>query len=144
MSKVERIREPLTFQPTAEYWNEKLRQGWRPVAIEWERPVAAGDGGELRVAIPFGLQVAEGGEHLMEHPAEHEALRLMLALIEEDCPLSNVARELNRRGFRTRGGGEWTQVAVFQMLPRLIEVAPEIQAGAAWRERKERLLKLVG
>ena len=55
------------------------------------------------------------------------AMELMLQLIVEDKSLSQVATELNQNGFRNRSGEAWTQTMMFNLLPRLIEVAPDIR-----------------
>jgi hypothetical protein len=121
-----------------------MDEGWKPVAIEWERP-AVGEGGseEVKHQVPYGLQVSEDCHYLEENRTEKEALRLMLALIVDDKPLSRVADELNRRGFRMRNEAEWNQVAVFNALPRLIEVAPEFLSAEEWTASKQRILKAV-
>jgi hypothetical protein len=132
VAELRRIREPLSGPPPADYWEKKVAEGWRPVAVEWERDDG---GGEARpVEVPFGLRVAADCMGLEEHPEEAAALALMLELIAADRPLSGVAAELNHRGLRDRQGGEWSQVAVFEMLPRLIEAAPGIRTPQ-WIER---------
>lgn len=145
MAKVERVREVLSSPPTAEYWQEKASEGWRQVAVEWEREAdGAGEDGALKEEVPYGLQVADDCFYLTESPTEVEAMRLMLEQIVADRPLSAVAEELDRRGFRQRGGARWTQVAVFNLLPRLIEIAPRIYSSAEWGEKQARLKKVVG
>lgn len=145
MAKVERVREILSSLPSAEYWRQKAAEGWRPVAVEWEREVNGADsGGPLKEEVPFGLTVSDDCLYLEENPAEFEAMRLMLEQIVADRPLSAAAEELDRRGFRQRGGARWTQVAVFNMLPRLIEVAPRIYSSDEWSEKRHRLRKVVG
>jgi len=37
MKGKKRVREELTALPSLEYWNEKVKTGWRLVAVEWER-----------------------------------------------------------------------------------------------------------
>lgn len=149
MSRSERVREAMSSPPTPEYLRERASQGWRLVAVEWERPVeeADGDAGVLRQEIPYGLQVARDCRHLCENPVEKEAMTLILELIVADQPLSRVAQELTRQGYRTRQGTEWTQTGVFYLLPRLIEVAPQIFASADWKDRRvdvtERLSSLM-
>jgi hypothetical protein len=145
MGNIERLREPVAGMPSPEYLEQKLTEGWRPVAIEWERESSAEDVGSglLKHEVPYGLRVSEDCHHLEDDPAEREVLRLILALIVGDEPLSQVAQDLNRRGHRTRGGSEWTQVAVFNMLPRLIEVAPEILSTREWSTVKQRVVRAV-
>jgi hypothetical protein len=50
----------------------------------------------------------------------------MLKLLSSDKPMSQIARELNDQNLRTRSGSPWSQTAVFNMLPRLIEAAPHL------------------
>ena len=64
-------------------------------------------------------------------------------MIVSDQPMSKVAEALNERGLRTRTGKAWTKPAVFQMLPRLIEVGPRIFSTEEWRRRRGRLLRAV-
>ena len=59
------------------------------------------------------------------------------------APLPQIAAELNRSGSRTRSGAEWTQLKVFQLLPRVIEIGPEILSQREWSESKKRLLAAV-
>jgi hypothetical protein len=142
MKKQERIRDLLSAPPGAGYLKQRAEEGWRPVAMEWEREVDETASAPLREPVPFGLRVSSDCLYLEENPRELEALRLMLAFIVDDQPLSKVASELNQRGFRTRAGSGWTQVQVFEMLPRLIEVAPRIMSDREWAEVKPRLLRV--
>lgn len=84
-----------------------------------------------RAEVPFGLRVTDDCVHLEENGVERGALVQMLDLIARDKSLSEVARELNRVGYRTRAGSPWTQTAVFNMLPRLIEAAPDLRREPA-------------
>ena len=138
MAKKERVREVLQAPLTPEVLREKADAGWRAVAVEWERGDAEEAAVGLQEEVPYGLRVAEDCRHLVEDAAEMEALALMLEQIVADRSLSTVAEELNRRGFRRREGNRWTQVAVFNMLPRLIEVAPRIYSTDEWSERETR------
>ena len=97
----------------------------------------------LRQEVPYGLQVSADCKHLEENPQEVEALTVMLECIVADKKLSEVAAELDRRGLPPRGTSSWTQVSVFEMLPRLIEVAPSILSTQEWSERREKVLRLV-
>ena len=129
MPTFERVRESVNEPPTEAELRRRTAEGWRVVAIEWEREVAgtAGTGTGPRSEVPFGLRVSDDCEHLEPNPMEWKALELMLDLIARDNSLSQVALELNRVGLSTRRGHAWTQTAVFNMLPRLIEAAPEIR-----------------
>ena len=67
----------------------------------------------------------------------------MMELIVQDYSLTLVAAELNKKGLRTREGGPWTPVSVFNMLPRLIEVGPRIFSSDEWEDRRARLMRMV-
>ena len=138
MAQVERIREDWQGAPTQDDIRGKADAGWRPVAIVWERET--GDKQFLReVDVPYGLKVAQDAQHLEENPDEHQVLLLTMELIVQDMRLSQVAEELNRRGFRTRAGFSWNPASVFELLPRLIESGPRIFTSAEWVERRRRL-----
>jgi hypothetical protein len=129
MAKVERIREVLHGPLTEDYVRERLEENWKLVAVEWERE-SGGEGSQaapIREEVPYGMKIAGDCLHLEENPSELRVLELILDSISMDKSLSVVASELNRSGFRTRSGSPWTQVAVFNLLPRLIDAAPEIR-----------------
>jgi hypothetical protein len=144
MAKTERVRQVVsgTFGP--EELQKRAEEGWKAVAIEWEREVPAGQSGmgSPPEPVPFGLKVAGDCTRLEDDPAEQAILLTMMELTIQDGPYSGIAEELNRRGFRTREGYRWTPVSVFQMLPRLIEVGPRIFSTSEWQERRERLRKM--
>jgi hypothetical protein len=145
MPQKERIREPLTELPTAEYLRERVRAGWKLTALEWERDVESGnvEPAQWVEDIPYGLRVSSDCSHLVDNPAEIEVIILALDMIVEDAPLSSVAHELNRRGFSTREGGQWTPTALFNLLPRMIDVGPRLFASEEWMTRRQRLPKVV-
>jgi hypothetical protein len=94
----------------------------------------------LNADVPYGLRVSSNCVTLEEDPAEREVLTAMLNLIvKDDVSFSQVARELTEKGFRTREGSRWTQTAVFEMLPRMVEVAPTIFSSEEWDALKQRL-----
>lgn len=131
MTRLERLREVVDGELSPELALERKSEGWRLAAVEWERETAgeteAGRERPLRREIPFGLQISADCLHLEENPREKAAMDLMLDLICEDRTISQIAETLNRRGFRSRRGEAWTRAMVFNLLPRLIEVAPEIR-----------------
>ena len=128
MAKVERIREVLSRPFEEGYFRAKLNEGWRLIAVHWERDVegAPPEAARWTEEVPYGLRVADDCIHLEEDPDERRALELMLKLLFSDKPMSQIARDLNDQNLRTRTGSPWTQTAVFNMLPRLIEAAPHI------------------
>jgi hypothetical protein len=142
MAQKEKMRDVFSSPPDPEYWSEKTRSGWKLTAAEWEREGTAAIGDEVWVEeVPYGLRVAEDCGHLVENPNEKEALLLMLEMIVADRPFSEIARAVNEHGFRTRSGAMWTQVSVFEMLPRLVEVAPRIYPTLAWSERRKKIYR---
>jgi hypothetical protein len=141
MARTERVREAFDRPLELDYLRERERAGWKLVAVEWEREIEeTAPAPELHVeAAPFGLRVAGDCDHLEDNPAEMQFLLSMMELIIQDVSLTKVAEELNRKGFRTRRGTEWGPVAVFNMLPRLIELTPRIFASQEWVERRKHL-----
>jgi len=61
----------------------------------------------------------------------------------EDCPLSRVADELNTRGYRMRDGNPWGPGALFKLLPRMIQVGPQLFTSERWASRRQRLPKVL-
>jgi hypothetical protein len=92
-----------------------------------------------RIEIPYGLQISGDCNFLEENPLEIATMMTMLEGIVEDCPFSEIALRLNERGRLTRSGQRWTQTAVFQMMPRLVEYSPELFARPDWVGRKKLL-----
>ncbi len=145
MADIERIREEVSMPPAADYWRHMIESGWRLAAVEWtrDRPGAAPATTDPSEEIPYGLQIADDCVHLEVNPAEREALLFMVELIVQDRTLTQVAAELNQRGFRTRRGTEWSPPAVFNMLPRMIDVGPRVFSQAEWAVRRQRLFRAV-
>jgi hypothetical protein len=146
MAKLERIRESLEGSLDPEYLKQREKAGWRLVGVEWEReadvPEQAGEESKAGPRLedpPYGVRVGGDCDHLEENPDEMQFLLSMMELIIQDISLTKVAEELTRKGYRTRKGGEWGPVAVFNMLPRLIELTPRIFASQEWVERRKRL-----
>ncbi|HLY62318.1 MAG TPA: hypothetical protein VKV95_16370 [Terriglobia bacterium] len=142
MAKVERIRELLKEPISPEYLKQRTEAGWKPVAVEWQREVDTAEAppGTLVEDVPFGLRIAENCERLVENPNEKQALMVIMEKVVLDSPMSEIADELNRRGFRTRQGFAWNEVSVFDMLPRLIDVGPQLLSGDEWVERRRKLV----
>jgi hypothetical protein len=145
MPRVERVREVLADTLTQAYIDRKSGEGWKPVAIVWERQV---EGAQLEPANiteepPYGLKIAEDCTQLEQDIQEKEALLVMLEMIIQDKPLSEIAESLNQRGFRTRHNTKWTPGSVFDMLPRLIEVGPRVFKSEEWVVRRGRLMNVV-
>jgi len=140
MPRIERIRETARTPLELGYFTERAAAGWRLVALEWEREVPGEIEPARRLApVPYGLRVSDDCQHLEENPLEMQVLKMMMEFIVQDFSLSRIASELNRRDLRTRDGALWSQVSVFQMLTRVIEVAPQIHPTEDWAERRKHL-----
>jgi hypothetical protein len=156
MKNTERFREELSALPSPESLKQREAAGWRPVAIEWEREVTVMPSNEAALQnapslaapgkspeeIPYGLRITTDCLHLEENPAEIQILKFLAELIVQDASFTAMADALNQRGFRTRDAAPWTPVAVFKLVPRLIEAAPRILSGAEWASRKHQLSRV--
>ncbi|HXY10609.1 MAG TPA: recombinase family protein [Terriglobales bacterium] len=140
MARVEYMRELQSGPIDPEKMKQRAAAGWQLVALEWKRQVIGeGPEPETREDTPYGLRVADDCHALEEEPVEKQALVLMMDLLILDNSFSKVAEELNEKGFRTRRGSRWSAVSVFKMLPRLIEVAPQVFSSKQWVERRQHL-----
>ena len=153
MSDVERLRQPVNAFPSDEEILARVKEGWRLVAVEWERPATGAPVTakprqqrveSKQIEVPFGLKVSTDCRYLEEDTFEMEVLTSSMELMISECPFTRIADELNRKGFRTRSGEEWTPVTVFNMLPRLIEVGPRIFPSEDWAERRKKIYAKVG
>ena len=141
MAKLGRVRESLEGTLDLERVKQRQKDGWRLTGIEWERETEHDAESAPLVAegLPFGTRVSGDCERLEENPSEMQFLLSMMELIIQDISLTKVAEELNKKGFRNRQGAEWGPVAVFNMLPRLIELTPRIFKSQEWVERRKQL-----
>jgi hypothetical protein len=174
-----RWREPIAEIPGPNVVKAKLDEGWKPIAIEWERsasgveqaPSDGSSGPEPRLqlsfelssefqseslseseseqrrgrrSVPYGLRISSDCYHLEIDPDEKRVVEIIVAMIAGDHPLSKIADELNSREYRTRDGKPWSQVSVFRLLPRVVELGPEIMSGEEWTASKRSVLDAVG
>lgn len=141
MPSIERKHEVLGERLDDELLRLKARDGWRAISVVWERTVEGEADAEPTEpqAIPFGLRVAGDCQTLEPDVDEIRTMLYMLKGVVEDRPFGQIAGELNEAGHRTRTGEEWNQTRVFHMLPRLIEVAPNIFNSDDWRATKPQL-----
>lgn len=144
MAKLERVRESFSGRLDLDDINRKISAGWRLVALEWERESAEEEPPKRRwQEPPYGLKVAEDCFHLEENPEEMETLHEIMELIVQDYSLPRMAEELNRRGFKTRGGKPWTTLAIFNVFPRLIDATPEIFSTEQWNDRRKEISRIM-
>ena len=143
MPKTERLHETLIAPLSQDDIAQKMSQGWKMVAVEWERESETAAPPLFSEEVPFGLQVGNDCVHLQENIAEKQVLILIMEMIVQDKKLSQVADELNERRYRTRQGNRWNPASVFNLLPRLIEVGPRIFTSDEWVSRRQHLFKVV-
>jgi hypothetical protein len=145
MPRKERIREAVTSLANPNYLTDRAAAGWRMAAIEWERdiPDEIPESQGWFEDIPYGMQVSGDGARLIENPAETEIVVLALDMIVEDCPLSQVSSEMNRRGYRMRDAKPWTPTALFTLLPRMIQMGPRLFSSDQWMHRRQKLPRVV-
>lgn len=129
MPYIEHARDTLMGPMTEDYLEKRIREGWKPVVVEWQREVPGEkhETSQMKIGTPYGLRVADDCLNLEQDPAEASVLTLLLELVREDGPFSRIADILNARGFHTRRGTKWTEVDVFKLLPRLIDAAPDLR-----------------
>jgi hypothetical protein len=140
MARLERVRDFMAAPPPAEYFAAKSSEGFQLVAIEWQRRDASG--APLIEEVPYGVRVSSDCRRLEEDPDEIQMLLMMMEVIVQDGPLSKIAQVANDRGFRTRDGAKWTLPALFNLLPRLIELGPRLCTSEEWAERRKHLFKV--
>jgi hypothetical protein len=142
MSKSERVRERISGVPNEQYFQARQGAGWKLIAVEWERESSEPE--SPREEVPYGLKVAADCVHLQYEPGEMAVLMLLMELIIQEFGFPRIAAELNQQGYRTRSGGPWNEVAVFNLLPRLIEVGPHMFSTTDWMMRREKLQRFIG
>jgi hypothetical protein len=145
MAYFERIRDVISGPFSSEIMKERTSAGWQLVSIEWRRELPESESptpGAFNEEIPYGLRISDDCQRLEINPVENMALLLMMELLEQDFSYSSIVSDLNEKGFRMRNGELWNRVAVFNMMPRLIEVGPRLFSTEDWKRRRERLSQL--
>jgi hypothetical protein len=140
LKRTERARQVVSGPIESIDLQQRRDEGWKLVAIEWEREVETADD-QLLAEVPYGLRIAPEAHRLEQDPEEREVLLQLMELIVQEGSYAHIADEINRRGFHTRQGANWTPVSVFEMLPRLIEVGPQLFQSADWQERRQHIAK---
>jgi hypothetical protein len=140
---IERTRDLVGGQLTLDYFMQKAAEGWRLAAVEWVREVSDSvpDGVTRPLSIegepaPYGLRIAPDGMNLERNPVEMTVLLMILEQIVKEKRITEIAADLNVNGFKTRSGSPWSASAVFELLPRLIEMGPTLLKSPEWRERR--------
>ncbi|MFZ0744529.1 MAG: recombinase family protein [Terracidiphilus sp.] len=141
MAYFERIRDVISGPVSPEIIRQRTASGWQMVSIEWRRELPDSEApteGGFSEDIPYGLRISDDCKRLEVEPNEHRALILMMELLVQDFSYSSIVSDLNEKGFRTRDGRPWSRVAVFNMMPRLIEVGPRMFSSEEWEKRKSK------
>lgn len=89
--------------------------------------------------VPYGLEIAAGAERLRQNTGEVSVLLTVLELIVTEKRVAMIADELNLRGYRMRSGSRWTPTAVFELLPRVIDMGPELLKSSEWLQRRSNI-----
>ena len=144
MAYFERMRDVISSPFSADVIQKRTAAGWQMVSIEWRRELPESEApaeGAFDEDIPYGLRISEDCKRLEVEPTEHQALMLMMELLVQDFGYSSIVSDLNEKGFRMRDGRPWNRVAVFNMIPRLIEVGPRFFSSEEWEKRRQRFSK---
>lgn len=138
MAYFERMRDIVSDPFSPEVIRQRTAAGWQMVAIEWRRELPDAEAptrGEFDEEVPYGLRVSDDCKRLESDPIEHQVLMLMMDLVTQDSSYTEIVARLNEKGYRMRNGQPWNRVAVFRMIPRLIEVGPRFFSSGEWDER---------
>ncbi len=141
MAYFERMRDVISGPFSLETIRQRTAAGWQMVSIEWRRELPDGEApaeGVFDEEIPYGLRISDDCARLEADPTEHRVLMEMMEMLAQDFSYSAIVSNLNEQGFRMRDGRPWTRVAVFKMIPRLIEVGPHFFASDEWDRRRQR------
>ncbi len=146
MAYFERVRDVVSGPVADDVMRQRRAAGWQLVSLEWRRELPdqeAPRAGVFAEEIPYGLKISDDCQRLEIDPNENQALLSMMEMLVQDFPFSTIASDLNEKGFRTRSGSRWSPVAIFEMIPRLIEVGPRLFSTAEWEKRREKFARLV-
>ena len=138
------FRDVVSQPLTVDYFHERLSQGWVITAVEWARPLD--EGGDVLPPsmdeVPYGQRVAEDCGHLTEHARELEVIAFIYDGVVSGIRPAQIASNLNERSYRTRRGTLWTPTAVFELMPRIIELSPRLQRRPNWPGHRAQLTVL--
>ena len=141
MAYFERMRDVISEPFNQEVIRQRRAAGWQIVSIEWRRELPDSEEppeGGFNEDIPYGLRISDDCKRLEADRNEHQVLMLMMELLVQDFSYSSIVSDLNEKGFRMRDGRPWSRVAVFNMIPRLIEVGPRFFNSEEWEDRLQK------
>ena len=142
MAYFERIRDVISGQFSPAIVQQRTAAGWQMVSIEWRRELPdheAPTEGAYNEDIPYGLRISDDCQRLEVNPTENQAMMLMMELLGQDFSYSSIVSDLNEKGFRMRDGKPWNRIAVFNMMPRLIEAGPRMFSSEQWKRLRQGL-----
>lgn len=146
MAYFERIRDVVTAPVLNDIVRQRLGSGWQPVSIEWRRELPDSEKpteGAFAEEIPYGLRISDDCKRLEVDPTENTILYQMMEMLVQDFSFSSIASDLNEKGYRTRAGKTWNPVAIFKMIPRLIDVGPRLFSTEEWERRRDKFARMV-
>jgi len=111
MAQFERIRDVISGPFNPSILQERTAAGWQVVSIDWRRelpPNEAPTQGAFHDEIPYGLRISDDCTRLEVDLRENQILIQMMDLLVQDFPFSNIASDLNEKGFRIREGKMWS------------------------------------
>ena len=147
MAYFERIRDVVSEPFSQDVIRQRTTAGWQMVSIEWRRELPDSEApthGAFAEDIPYGLRISDDCKRLEIEPKENDALLLMMELLVQDFSYSHIVSDLNEKGFRQRDGRPWSRIAVFNMIPRLIEVGPRFFSTEEWDKRRRKFSQVKG
>jgi hypothetical protein len=145
MAHFERIRDVISGPFSQEIMGQRMATGWQLVSLEWRRELPDAEApteGAFNEDIPYGLRISDDCQRLEMDSKENQALMLMMELLVQDFSFSSIVSDLNEKGFRMRDGRRWSPVAVFNMIPRLIEVGPRLFSTNEWETRRQKFMRM--
>jgi hypothetical protein len=144
MAYFERMRDVISGPFSLDVIRQRTAAGWQMVSIEWRRELPDAEApseGVFGEDIPYGLRISDDGKRLEDDRTEHQVLMEIMELLVQDFSYSSIVSSLNEKGFRQRDGRPWSRVAVFNMVPRLIEVGPRFFSSQEWEKRRQRFAR---
>lgn len=141
MAYFEKMRDAVSGVFSPDIIQQRMAAGWQMISIEWRRELPDSEApaeGVFSEAIPYGLRISDDCKRLEADPGENQVLLLMMDLLSQDFSYSSIVSDLNEKGYRTREGKPWSRIAVFNMMPRLIEVGPRIFSSQEWEKRRRK------
>lgn len=138
----DRIRDVIAGPLTFDYFGQRTAKGWTVVAVEWRKPSVTGEPLVEEAdsqETPYGQRISLDCGHLVEDKLEMDVLLFIYERVVSGWRPTEIAAEMNKRGYRTRHLLPWTPAAVFDLLPRLIELSPKLQGRPDWPSRRAKL-----